>query len=338
MARRENNKKKSGGIGDFISTLVIIVALGVFCYAGYQLFTIYMDYKVGVDEYAAIEELIVRPQTEGMQTEQMQTEGSERADEMTGSEAETKKEKTVYGIQRTTEGFDEERMEENNTLGDNWGNTVLDEKTSGKVFEKMENPIDFARLEAINSDVIGWIEMEAIGISYPVVQGTDNNYYLHRTIQKTDNFAGTIFMDFQNHKNFGDRNSILYGHNMKNGSMFGLLKKYREQETYDKSPYFWIYTEDFIYKYEIYSCAEVDQYSKDYQITFRTRESFEDFLTRTKNQSAIDTGVDVKYGDTVITLSTCTGNDATRFIVQGKRVRTYKAVEKLGGYETEVQQ
>lgn len=306
MARREESRrrkknKKSGGIGNFISNLVLIIALGVLVYAGYKLVRIYMDYKVGTDEYAAIEEQIVR------------------------SDA----------AQESTEGFEVDVMDENNTMGDNWGDTVLDENTSGKVFEKMENPIDFASLEAINSDVIGWIEMEAIDISYPVVQGTDNNYYLHRTIQKTDNFAGTIFMDFQNHKNFGDRNSILYGHNMKNGSMFGMLKKYREQETYDKSPYFWIYTKDFIYKYEIYSCAEVDQYSQDYQITFQDRASFEEFLNRTKNQSAIETGIDVEYGDTVITLSTCTGNDTTRFIVQGKRVRTYQAVEKLGGYETE---
>lgn len=306
MARREESRrrktdKKSGGIGNFISTLVLIIAVGVLVYAGYKLVRIYMDYKVGTDEYAAIEDQIVR------------------------SDA----------AQESTEGFEADVMDENNTMGDNWGDTVLDEKTSGKVFEKMENPIDFASLEAINSDVIGWIEMEAIDISYPVVQGTDNNYYLHRTIQKTDNFAGTIFMDFQNHKNFGDRNSILYGHNMKNGSMFGMLKKYREQETYDKSPYFWIYTKDFIYKYEIYSCAEVDQYSQDYQITFQDRASFEEFLNRTKNQSAIETGIDVEYGDTVITLSTCTGNDTTRFIVQGKRIRTYQAVEKLGGYETE---
>lgn len=306
MARREESRrrktdKKSGGIGNFISTLVLIIAVGVLVYAGYKLVRIYMDYKVGTDEYAAIEDQIVR------------------------SDA----------AQESTEGFEADVMDENNTMGDNWGDTVLDENTSGKVFEKMENPIDFTSLEAINSDVIGWIEMEAIDISYPVVQGTDNNYYLHRTIQKTDNFAGTIFMDFQNHKNFGDRNSILYGHNMKNGSMFGMLKKYREQETYDKSPYFWIYTKDFIYKYEIYSCAEVDQYSQDYQITFQDRASFEEFLNRTKSQSAIETGIDVEYGDTVITLSTCTGNDTTRFIVQGKRIRTYQAVEKLGGYETE---
>lgn len=296
MADRNRRKeKKRGGVGNALSTLVIIIALGVFCYAGYQLITIYLDYKVGTDEYGKLEEL---------------ADGT-----------------------KTTEGFDAEEMEENNTMGDQWGDAVLDEAAAGKKFEEMENPIDFDSLKEINEDVIGWLEMEAIDINYPIAQAGDNNYYLHRTIQKTDNFAGSIFLDYQNHKNFGDRNSIIYGHNMKNGSMFGTLRKYREQETYDKSPYFWVYTPDFIYKYEIFSCAEVDVYSKDYQITFRTRESFEEFLERCKDQSLVENDVEVEYGDTVITLSTCTGNEATRFIVQGKRVRTYKAVPKAGGYE-----
>lgn len=302
MDSGERNKKKGGGIGGVISTLVLILALGVFCYAGYQLFTIYMDYKVGTDEYAAIEESV-------------------KSEESQGEDA----------VQKVTEGFREEEMEANHTLGDEWGDVWLDEAASGKKFEEMENPVDFESLKAINEDVVGWLEMEAIDVSYPIAQGGDNNYYLHRTIQKTDNFAGSIFLDFQNHSNFGDRNSIIYGHNMKNGSMFGTLRKYREQETLEKSPYFWIYTPDYIYKYEIFSCAEVDQYSEDYQITFPTRDSFERFLERTTGQSLVDTDVVMSYGDTVVTLSTCTGNEATRFIVQGKRIRTYKAVS--GGNE-----
>lgn len=295
---RHRQKKKGGGIGNVISTLIIIVALGVFCFAGYKLIMIYLDYKVGTDEYRQIEEMAV--------------------DET-----------------RITEGFDASNMVDNNTMGDVWGDAVLDEDAAGVKYEEMENPIDFDSLLAINTDVIGWIEMEALDISYPIAQGGDNNYYLHRTIQKTDNFAGSIFLDFQNHSNFGDRNSVIYGHNMKNGSMFGTLRKYCEQDTWDKSRYFWIYTPDYIYKYEIFSCAEVDKYSDDYQITFSSREEFEAFLERAKGQSAIQNDTEVGYDDTIITLSTCTGNDATRFIVQAKRVRTYKAVPKVGGYEQE---
>lgn len=302
MAERErrNQRRKKGGVGNVISTLIMLIALGVFCYAGYQLVTIYLDYKVGTDEYSKLEEL-----------------------------AEVK--------EKTTESFDEEKMDKNATLGDQWGGAKLEEELTAGQFQEMENPIDFDALTAINEDVVGWIEMEALDVSYPIAQATDNNYYLHRTIQRTDNFSGSIFMDYQNSSNFGDRNSVIYGHNMKNGSMFGTLRKYREQETYDKSPYFWIYTPEYIYKYEIYSTAEVDQLSPDYQIWFADRASFEEFLNRTKSQSLVSNQVEVSYEDTVVTLSTCTGNEATRFIVQGKRVRTYKAVPKAGGYETAAQ-
>ena len=140
-----------------------------------------------------------------------------------------------------------------------------------------------------------------------------------------------------NKRNFGQRNSVVYGHNMKNGSMFGSLKKYRDKEVYQTSPYFWIYTPTRIYKYEIFSCAEVDKYSTNYQITFRDKEDFQEFIYRCEDQALYDTGVDVDYTDTIVTLSTCTGNEATRFIVQGKRVRTYAAVPKTGGYETEAE-
>ena len=142
-------------------------------------------------------------------------------------------------------------------------------------------------------------------------------------------------MDYMNKSNFGQRNTIVYGHNMKNGSMFGSLKNYRDQEVYKKSPYFWIYTPTRIYKYEIFACAEVDKFGQDYQITFRDKEDFQEFIYRAQDQALYDTGVDVNYTDTVVTLSTCTGNEATRFIVQGKRVRTYQSVPKTDGYETE---
>ena len=297
MAGRGQRQKKKGGIGNVISTLVLLIAIGIFCFAAWKLVTIYLDYKTGVDEYTALEEY---------------------ADN-----------------EKVTEGL-EDSMDANDTMGDEWGDAELTEHSGSSRFESMENHIDFDSLQEINPDVIGWLEMEAVDtINYPIVQGEDNDYYLHRTFQRTDNFAGSIFMDYMNKSNFGQRNTIVYGHNMKNGSMFGSLKDYRDQEVYQKSPYFWIYTPTRIYKYEIFACAEVDKFGQDYQITFRDKEDFREFIYRAQDQALYDTGVDVDYTDTVVTLSTCTGNEATRFIVQGKRVRTYQAVPKAGGYETE---
>ena len=138
----------------------------------------------------------------------------------------------------------------------------------GETKRYMESPVDFTGLKAINKDVIGWLNVEALDISYPMVRGTDNDYYLHRTFKKEDNFAGSIFMDYLNNPNLKDQNTIIYGHNMKNGSMFGTLKQFREEGVFEKSRYFWVYTPTMKYKYEIFACHEVGAVSNSYQIAF----------------------------------------------------------------------
>lgn len=93
----------------------------------------------------------------------------------------------------------------------------------------------------------------ALDLSYPVVQGEDNQYYLHHTYEKTENFAGTLFADKKNAPDFSDPNTIIYGHNMKNGTMFGSLKKFKDQAVYNAEPYIWLLTPDVNYQYEIFS-------------------------------------------------------------------------------------
>lgn len=324
MARREerDRPKKKGGFGNFLSTLVIILALGVFCYAGYQLVTIYLAYKAGSDEYSALEDQFV--------VKDRDTEPGQSDDGASGGSS------GGAGAERLTDMFLDEDTVENETMADDeWGDTAIDESATylrGKKLQKMENPINFDELLAINTDIIGWLEMESVDISYPIVQSDDNDYYLHRTFRKQDNFAGSIFLDYLNNPNFSNRNNIVYGHNMKNGSMFGILKQYQNQEKYDKSKYFWIYTPTRIYKYEIFSASVVGTYSDSYQISFADRDDFKEFLDQAKSQSMIKTTAKVSYNDTVVTLSTCTGDSATRFIVQGKRVRTYESVPRKDGY------
>lgn len=288
-------KKKRKAL--IFSDILLICAVLVFCYAGYRLVRIYLDYQTGRNEYKALEELAA-PEAE----------------------------------QPVTEGF-ADSMEENLVHEADSTNLNLDAFSSGLRFEKMVNPIDFEELLEINQDVVGWLKVDAIDqINYPIVQGEDNEYYLHRTVQQTDNFAGSIFMDYTNSANFGDRNTILYGHNMKDGSMFVQLKKFRENDALEKSRYFWIYTPDYIYKYEIFSVAEVGLYGIEYQVSFEKPEDFEVFLENAKVQSEVQTDTEVKLTDTVVTLSTCTGDASTRLIVVGKRVRTYEAVKQKSGF------
>lgn len=189
----------------------------------------------------------------------------------------------------------------------------------------MENPIDFAGLKAINDEVIAWIKVKALDISYPVTKGSDNDFYLHNTFEKEPNIAGCIFMEYQNQKDFSDKNTVIYGHNMKNGSMFGTLKKFYEEGVFEKSPYIWIYTPEKIYKYEIFSCQEVGAASSTYQLTFLDDKSFMEYIDDAFEQSVVQSNVTVSKDDSIITLSTCTGNDTTRFVVQAKRIKTFQS-------------
>ena len=105
-------------------------------------------------------------------------------------------------------------------------------ETPEEVAEQGFLQVDFNKLEEINPDVIAWIEIPGLEISYPVVQGRDNDYYLHHLITGENHKSGSIFMDFHNQEDLSDRNSIIYGHNMKDGSMFGTLDQYQSQALY----------------------------------------------------------------------------------------------------------
>lgn len=259
---RQNSKitKKKG---DIILTLTLIVAVAVFCFAAYNLFHIYTEYKKGTDEYNHIEQMAV----------------TERDPESTEEASDTEQ-----GLQPP---FD----------------------------------VDFAALQGVNPDVVGWIYIEALeGISYPVVQGEDNEEYLHTTYENNYNFAGTIFIDYENSRDFSDCNTLVYGHNMKNGSMFGQLKKFSEdQTTYEKSKYFWIFTPEKDYRYEIISAYTTGVNSDTYTLFKGPGDEFQEYLDTIKGYSEIETDdTELTIKDRIVTLSTCTGNDATRYVVQGR--------------------
>ncbi len=191
----------------------------------------------------------------------------------------------------------------------------------------MENPIDFASLEAINSDLVAWLKVPALELSYPVVQGEDNEYYLHNSFEKEDLFAGCLFMNYDNAPDFSDKNTIIYGHNMRNGSMFGKLKKFRDESVYNTDRSFWVYTKDIIFEYEIISARVVGSVGAAYQTVFK-EEEFQEFLDAAMENSEVDNSmVTVSTDDHITTLSTCTGDSSTRFVVQGRIAQMYASKE-----------
>ena len=204
--------------------------------------------------------------------------------------------------------------------------TAVIEPAREETGEETEEPqiqapqIDFASLQATNPDVVGWLELEAIDISYPIVQGKDNDKYLHYTFEGKKNAAGAIFMEYTNKSDFSDCNTIIYGHNMKNGSMFGQLKKFQREDVYSVSPYLWICTPGGSYRYEIFSYHTTSATGDTYTLFSAPGQEFQQYLEKMKSASEIENDVQVSQNDKIVTLSTCTGNDKTRFVVQAKRL------------------
>ena len=179
--------------------------------------------------------------------------------------------------------------------------------------------VDFEGLKKENPDVVGWIQIPGLQISYPIVQGSDNDYYLHHMFNGSKNASGSIFMDCHNASDFTDTNTIIYGHNMKNGTMFGSLKMYKDKQLFDQYPYFYIYTPDGMIEYRIVSCYVGKVGSVVYTYSFYDAESIRDFLYIVCNQAIYDTGADLTAEDKVVTLSTCTGTGTEdRFLLHGK--------------------
>ena len=142
------------------------------------------------------------------------------------------------------------------------------EKMKGDESEKETGKeIDFEGLRKINEDLVAWIQIPGIGLDYPVVQGEDNEYYLYHTFQKENNKAGSIFLDYRNHDDFTDRRVILYGHNMKDGSMFHVLRNYQDIDFFQEHTDMEVYLPDGrTLNYQITACEQVPADSEIYQI------------------------------------------------------------------------
>lgn len=126
--------------------------------------------------------------------------------------------------------------------------------------------IDFDGLRAINKDIVAWIQIPGIGVDYPVVQGKDNDHYLHYTFDGKANKAGSIFLDYRNRKDFTDSKVILYGHNMKDGSMFSNLKKYQDTGFRKEQGRVLIYLLEKVLECEIVECRHVSVRDSVYDV------------------------------------------------------------------------
>ena len=188
--------------------------------------------------------------------------------------------------------------------------------------------VDLAKLRQTNPDVVGWISIPGTQLDYPLLQGEDNQHYLKHTWQGERNAAGSVFLECKVSPEFEDFNTIIYGHNMKNGSMFGSLRQYRTQSHYEANPCIYIVNDDGVHRYEIFAAFEAEVVGHTYRLDLTTPEKQQIFLDYSARKSVIETGIVPTVEDSVITLSTCTGNGYDyRWVVQGVLTGTFTAPE-----------
>lgn len=194
-------------------------------------------------------------------------------------------------------------------------------ETPSEPAEKSPITVDFQSLLADNEDVVGWIYCENTVINYPIAQGDDNDEYLHHLLDGTYNSSGTLFVDCECAPEFAGANTIVYGHNMKNGSMFYSLLNYREQSYYDAHPVLYLNTPTQNYRIDVFSGYICNYDSDTYTLSFPSEEDYVSYINKMKSQSNFDCDVEVTGDDRIITLSTCTYEyDNARYVVQGKLV------------------
>lgn len=187
----------------------------------------------------------------------------------------------------------------------------------------------YKEAKAINPDVIGWITIDGTVIDYPVVRGTDNNFYLGRNVEKKKSRFGSIFMDFRNAESYQQRHIIIYGHNMKNGTMFHDLMNFKQKDFFDAHRTVKLYWDGVETEWEIY-LAYIVMPNTIYHIhvRFADNQEFADIMNQTIEYAKTvkpmnyDSAITIMPNDQVLTLSTCTYEyDDSYFAVMAKRVK-----------------
>lgn len=186
---------------------------------------------------------------------------------------------------------------------------------------KLSKGIDALKEEFGNSDITAYLYIKGTRINNTVVQGEDDSFYLTHDLYKRQNVNGTLFLDSSNSRDFTDRNNVIYGHNMRNGTMFHDLRYYRQKSYYDGHKYITLITETDAITWEIFSAYESTTDFNYLQTKFTDDIEFESYLEAVTEKSLYATGVSVTMDDTILTLSTCanTGDDM-RFVVQAKLI------------------
>lgn len=252
---RSEKKLKTGSI---IRTIILVVALGVFCFSAYQLINIFSDYKHDADIYKNIDTNVVEKDA-----------------------------------------------------------SVTVDLPDGKVVIPFK--YDHKALLAINSEGLGYIYVPGINKRLPMAQTTDNTYYIRHAFDHSFSMAGSIFVDYRVPDKLNSPNIVIHGHNRQDGTMFAYLENYLKESYYKKDGYdiFYIYTENKVMKFRIFSVYITEPVSDAYTFNFNNVDELREFAAKMKAKSKYDTGVDISQTTQIATMSTCTDDTTQRIIVHG---------------------
>ena len=179
--------------------------------------------------------------------------------------------------------------------------------------------MDFAVLWQTCPDLVGWIRLADSIIDYPVVQGEDNEYYLYHLADGTENKSGSIMMDVANAADFTDAVTILHGHHMRGGAMFGHLSDFKKESYYQAHPVLRLFTPAGDYDVAVFAACTVNGYTFGYPVSFADEAEFDAFVRKAVSSTPYETGVSVSWGDRILVLSTCAYSfEGARYVVMGK--------------------
>ena len=183
--------------------------------------------------------------------------------------------------------------------------------------------VNFDKLLVINSDTVGWVNMRESMINYPIVQASNNSYYLNHDYYKNYNDAGWVFMDYRNASDFTDRNTIIYAHSRVDGSMFHTLRNSVKKSWYSNpdNRTIRISTPNENSLWMIFSAYTKKAETYYLRTNFTSAESFDNWLKKIKNRSKFDYNTEVNSDDRILTLSSCYTADGIRVAVHAKLIK-----------------
>lgn len=263
----------------WIRGMIILLCAAVIAFSSWKIYGIQSEYSKGEKAYAELETFVVFPS------------GKETSQEIPSA------------ISPTTQTAE---------------STTIPEETLPTVTVPCPE-VNFDELKRTNSQIVGWIYVPDTPISYPVAQAENNEFYLEHIYTGEYNAYGCIFLDCNNKQDFSDPNSVLYGHNMNNGSMFAGLNQYKKQQFYDDHPYFLLLTPEANYYVEVFASVVMGDWTDAWNTTFADDEEYEKWLSDKVKNSRIQTDVTPTVEDHILTLSTCTYEFTdSRLLVMGR--------------------